>query len=564
MEQTEAERLNGIIDLLFDYSMLEFPEFGTYIGHPSGHDRWTDNSFAATERRQIDERRTLAILRGIDREQLAGVDRLNYDLLLERTRSGVEGQQFGNEYFRVTQLSGPQQSITRLINMMPATNVPQYQNIIARLDSAAGQLDNAVQWMRKGLDKGVTPPKITLRDVPEQVQNQIVEQPLDSPLLRAFKQFPGNIATAEQEPLRGAAVAAYQERIKPALQRLHNFLVEDYLPGAREQIAMQALPGGEAWYAFNVKQRTTTLLTPEEIHKIGLAEVKRIRGEMAKIIETTGFDGDLPAFFEFLRSDPRFYFTDSEELLKAYRDIAKRADPELVKLFGNLPRVPYGVVPVPAYAEKSQTTAYYMPGSADAGRPGQFFANTYALDTRPKWEMEALTLHEAVPGHHFQIAIQQELEQLAWFRRFGGYTAYIEGWGLYAESLGVEMGFYSDPYSKFGQLTYEMWRAIRLVVDTGMHALGWSRQQAIDYFTANTGKSEHDIVVEVDRYIVWPGQALAYKIGELKIKELRARAEHKLGDDFDIRAFHDQLLGQGSLPLTVLEQHMDEWISSQL
>lgn len=563
-EQTEAERLNGIIDLLFDYSMLEFPEFGTYIGHPSGHDRWTDNSFAATERRQIDERRTLAILRGIDREQLAGVDRLNYDLLLERTRSGVEGQQFGNEYFRVTQLSGPQQSITRLINMMPATNVPQYQNIIARLDSAAGQLDNAVQWMRKGLDKGVTPPKITLRDVPEQVQNQIVEQPLDSPLLRAFKQFPGNIATAEQEPLRGAAVAAYQERIKPALQRLHNFLVEDYLPGAREQIAMQALPGGEAWYAFNVKQRTTTLLTPEEIHKIGLAEVKRIRGEMAKIIETTGFDGDLPAFFEFLRSDPRFYFTDSEELLKAYRDIAKRADPELVKLFGNLPRVPYGVVPVPAYAEKSQTTAYYMPGSADAGRPGQFFANTYALDTRPKWEMEALTLHEAVPGHHFQIAIQQELDQLAWFRRFGGYTAYTEGWGLYAESLGVEMGFYSDPYSKFGQLTYEMWRAIRLVVDTGMHALGWSRQQAIDYFTANTGKSEHDIVVEVDRYIVWPGQALAYKIGELKIKELRARAEHKLGDDFDIRAFHDQLLGQGSLPLTVLEQHMDEWISSQL
>ena len=327
--QTEAERLNGIIDLLFDYSMLEFPEFGTYIGHPSGHDRWTDNSFAATERRQIDEMRTLAILRGIDREQLAGVDRLNYDLLLERTRSGVEGQQFGNQYFRVTQPSGPQQSITRLINMMPANNVRQYQNIIARLDSAAGQLDNAVQWMRKGLDKGITPPKITLRDVPEQVQNQIVEQPLESPLLRAFKQFPGNVAAAEQEHLRGAAAAAYQERIKPALQRLHNFPVADYLPGAREQIAMQALPNGEAWYAFNVKQRTTTLLTPKEIHKIGLAEVKRIRGEMARIIDTTGFDGDLPAFFEFLRSDPRFYFTDREELLKAYRDIAKRAEHKL-------------------------------------------------------------------------------------------------------------------------------------------------------------------------------------------------------------------------------------------
>jgi uncharacterized protein (DUF885 family) len=563
-QQPEAERLNQLIGLLFDYAMLEFPEFSTYIGHEQGHDRWTDNSFAAAQRREQDERQTLKILETIERDKLTGIDRLNYDLLLQRSRDGVAGQRFDNEVFRVTQLSGPQQSISRMINMMPASTEAQYQNIIARLEAADRQVDQAIAWMRKGLEKGVTPPAITLRNVPEQIDNQILDEPLQSPLLRHFKQFPEGISEQSQQALLAAATAAYTDRLRPAFQRLHDFLVEDYLPGARESTAMKDLPNGEAWYAFNVKQRTTTDLTPEKIHKIGLAEVKRIRGEMAKIIKETGFDGGFPEFFEFLRTDPRFYFTDKEELLKAYRDIAKRADPKLVGLFGRLPRAPYGIVPIPAYAEKSQTTAYYQPGSLEAGRPGQFFANTYALDTRPKWEMEALTLHEAVPGHHFQIAIQQELEQLAWFRRFGGYTAFIEGWGLYAESLGVEMGFYQDPYSKFGQLTYEMWRAVRLVVDTGMHALGWSRQQAIDFFMENTGKSEHDIVVEVDRYIVWPGQALAYKIGELKIKELRARAESKLGDQFDIRSFHDQLLGQGSLPLTVLEQHMDEWIAAQL
>jgi uncharacterized protein (DUF885 family) len=284
---------------------------------------------------------------------------------------------------------------------------------------------------------------------------------------------------------------------------------------------------------------------------------------MDRVIEESGFEGDFAAFTDFLRTDPQFYFDDGEELLRAYRDIAKRADAGLPALFGRLPQLPYGVTPVPAYAEKSQTTAYYEPGSMDAGRPGQFFANTYDLASRPKWEMEALTLHEAVPGHHLQIALSHELEELPWFRRFGGYTAYIEGWGLYSESLGEGMGFYQDPYSKFGQLTYEMWRAIRLVVDTGMHSLGWSREQAIEFFRENTGKAEHDIVVEVDRYIVWPGQALAYKLGELKIKELKAMAKTELGEDFDIRAFHDQLLGDGALPLSVLETHMKEWVARQ-
>lgn len=291
--------------------------------------------------------------------------------------------------------------------------------------------------------------------------------------------------------------------------------------------------------------------------------MKRIRAGMESVKAEAGFEGSLEEFFDFLRTDPQFFYTEGQDLLMGYRDIAKRVDAELPKLFGHLPRLPYGVSPVPAYAEKSQTTAYYQPGSVEGGRSGTFFANTYDLPSRPKWEMEALTLHEAVPGHHFQIAIAQELDELPWFRRYGGYTAYVEGWGLYAESLGEEMGFYQDPYFKFGQLTYEMWRAIRLVVDTGMHSLGWSRQQAIDFFVENAGKAEHDIVVEVDRYIVWPGQALAYKIGELKIMELKAMAQAELGESFDIRGFHDKLLGNGALPLNVLETHMNEWVAEQ-
>jgi uncharacterized protein (DUF885 family) len=312
-----------------------------------------------------------------------------------------------------------------------------------------------------------------------------------------------------------------------------------------------------------VRQQTTTDLTPEQIHQIGLAEVKRIHGQMEELMAKTGFKGSLQEFFTFLRTDPRFFYDKPEDLLAGYRDIAKRIDPELVKLFGKLPRLPYGVTPVPSYSEKSQTTAYYENGSLAAGRPGWFNANTYDLKSRPKWEMEALTAHEAVPGHHLQLSLAQEMENVPEWRHYDDYTAFTEGWGLYAESLGDEIGLYKDPYSKFGQLTYEMWRAVRLVVDTGMHAKGWTRQQAIDYFKANAGKAEHDIEVEVDRYIVWPGQALAYKIGELKLKELRAEAEKELGAKFDVRAFHDEVLGNGALPLDVLEKNVKAWMAQE-
>ena len=324
------------------------------------------------------------------------------------------------------------------------------------------------------------------------------------------------------------------------------------------------MPNGSNWYRHRAKRFTTSELTPKQIHSLGMREVKRIRKQMDNVITDSGFNGSFEEFTTFLRTDSQFYMTSAESLLAGYRDIAKRADPELAKMFGKLPRMPYGVIPIPDYAAKSQTTAYYWGGSSKDGRPGYFYANTYALDTRPTWEMEALTLHEAMPGHHLQISLAQELPETHALLQNLSYTGFVEGWGLYAESLGDEMGFYQDPYSKFGQLTYEMWRAVRLVVDTGMHLFDWDRQKSIDFFASNTAKSMHDIEVEIDRYISWPAQALAYKIGELKFKELRARATEKLDEKFDLRSFHDQLHEKGALPLDVLDQRTDNWINSQL
>jgi uncharacterized protein (DUF885 family) len=323
---------------------------------------------------------------------------------------------------------------------------------------------------------------------------------------------------------------------------------------------MSDLPNGRAWYAYLVRTSTTTDLTPEQIHRIGLAEVARIHKEMDTLIASTGFKGSFEEFNHFLRTDPRFFYDKPEDLVAGYRDIAKRIDPELIKLFGKLPRLPYGVTAMPDYAGKSQPSAYYGNGSLAAGRPGWFNVNTYDLKSRPKWGMEALTLHEAVPGHHLQYALVEELGELPEWRRWDVYPAFSEGWALYAESLGGDLGLYKDPYSKFGQLTLEMWRALRLVVDTGLHTKGWTRQQAIDYSKANVPRPEHEIVAEIDRYIVWPAGAVVYKIGELKIKELRAYAEKELGTKLDIRAFHDQILANGQLPLALLEKNVKEWV----
>ena len=560
---TDSERFTEIIDLTYEYTMLSFPEFATYLGDPRGQDRWSDLSEAKALQRQKDDKLLLKALDNINREALTDPEQVSYDLLYDRQKLEIEGHQFPDEMMPINQMGGVQQNIARMMAITRPKNVEDYTNMIARLDKTPEVIDQTIAWMRKGMAAGVTPPAVTLRDVPQQIRNQLVDEPDQSPLLGAFKQFPASVDSLQQEALKQKAEAAFSNQVAPAYEKLLGFVENEYLPAARTTIAMRDLPNGEAWYAYNVKRRTTTDLTPEEIHQIGLSEVKRIRSAMDEIIESTGFEGSFEDFLVFLRTDPQFYHTSKEDLLREYRDIAKRADPELMKMFGKLPRTPYGIVPVPAYAEKSQTTAYYQRGSVEAGRPGNFFANTYALDTRPRWEMEALTLHEAVPGHHLQLALADEMEDAPWFRRIGGYTGFIEGWGLYSESLGEEMGFYKDPYSKFGQLTYEMWRAIRLVVDTGMHQMGWSRQQAIDYFMANAGKQEHDVIVEIDRYIVWPGQALAYKIGELKIKELRAFATDALGENFDIREFHDEVLGKGALPLNVLDANIRAWVKSK-
>jgi uncharacterized protein (DUF885 family) len=557
---SDSERFQEMVGISYEYTMLSRPEFATFLGDPRGQDRWSDNSVKMTRQREQDAKTFLAALENIDRDALSPTEQVNYVLLYDRQKRDIEGQQFPNEMMPLNQMGGVQQSIARMMAISQPKNARDYSNMIARLQKVPEVVDQTIAWMRKGMEAGITPPAVTLRDVPEQIRNQLVDEPDQSPMLGAFKQFPASVDSLQQATLKKQAEAAFSEDVAPAFEKLLAFVENEYLPAARKSIAMRDLPNGEAWYAFNVKKMTTTDLTPEQIHQIGLSEVKRIRGEMDEIIKSSGFEGTFEEFLVFLRTDPQFYHETKEGLLREYREIAKRADPELMKLFGTLPRTPYGVIPVPSYAEKSQTTAYYQRGSVEAGRPGNFFANTYALNTRPRWEMEALTLHEAVPGHHLQLALQDELEDVPWFRRFGGYTAFVEGWGLYSESLGVEMGFYKDPYSKFGQLTYEMWRAIRLVVDTGMHHLGWSRQQAIDYFMQNAGKQEHDVTVEVDRYIVWPGQALAYKIGELKIKELRAYATDTLGEKFDIREFHDQVLGKGAVPLSVLEANIKAWV----
>ncbi len=558
----DSLRLRRLIALHWDYTMREYPEFATAVGYPGQNARWTDNSTDALARRKRELNEPLAVLQTIDRARLPVADQLNYDLFRHNITDAIEEGRFPGELMAVTQLGGVQQDVPNTIAQSPANTVRDYEDIVARLRGVPVLMDQTIALLERGLAAHVTPPRVTLRDVPQQAQNLIVDDPLKSPMLAAFTKFPAAVPAAEQARLRAAAVAAYQEAVAPAFRRLHAFLAERYVPGCRESIAMRDLPDGLAWYRVRARAATTTDLTPGQIHAIGLAEVKRIRAQMDSVVAASGFRGSFTEFVQFLRTDPRFYFTTADDLLRASRDVAKRIDPELVRLFGTLPRLPYGVSPIPSYAERSQTTAYYQPGSPEGHRAGTYFVNTYNLPARPRWEMEALTLHEAVPGHHLQIALAQELEGVPEFRRYGGYSAFVEGWGLYSESLGGELGLYADPYSKFGQLTYEMWRAIRLVLDTGIHTMGWSREQAIDYFKANAAKTEHDITVEVDRYIVWPGQALAYKIGELKLKELRAYATTQLGDRFDLRAFHDQVLGAGALPLDVLEGRIRAWVAA--
>ena len=554
----DPQKLHRLFDLAWQYDNAEHPELATSRGVAGYNNRWTDESLEAIERRKHETVSLGQALSAIDRRKVDAQDQVNYDLFRRDVDDDLAAQRFPRELLAITQLAGPQY-LSSTLDIMPARTARDYQDIVARLDAVPQRMAQVEARLRRGVETGVVSPRVVLRDVAAQLDAQTPEDPLQAPLLKAFAKLPEGIS----EEARTDAVRIYREKIVPAYRKLREYFVSAYLPHARETVALSALPEGVDWYLERVRRETTTSLTPHEIHQLGLSEVKRIRGEMEKVLARVGFKGTLADFATFLRTDARFYFTDARELVREYRDIAKRIDPELTRLFGKLPRLPYGVVEIPAFSAPSQTTAYYRQGSPEAHRPGSYFVNTYKLDTRPKWEMEALTLHESVPGHHLQIAISQELTSVPEFRKTSRYVAFVEGWGLYAESLGPDLGMYQDPYSQFGQLTYEMWRAIRLVVDTVMHALGWSRDQAIDYFRQNSAKTEHDIVVEIDRYIVMPGQALAYKIGELKLKELRALASKELGAKFDVRTFHDAVLGSGALPLDVLEENIRAFIAQQ-
>ena len=558
-----ANALHTQLDDDWKYWIAQYPEMGTAFGYPGQNARWTDYSQPAIDARADYLKKSFDRLKAIGRGELEPEDQINYDLYHELLETAVKGLEFHNDaapvkgviphnlLMPVNQMEGVQQDIPRTIAMMPSNTREDYENIVLRLERVAPLVDQTIALLQQGLAAKVTPPRITLRDVSGQVKAQIFDDPAKSPMLEAFSKMPA---------LEDRAARAYKDVVVPAFTRLHQFLTSTYLPACRETTDAASLPNGAPMYAYNVKWHTTTNKTPAEIHEIGLAEVKRIRAEMDKVMDAAGFKGSYDEFKKFLRSDSRFYFKDAASMLVVYRDIAKRADPELAHLFGRLPQTPYGVKAVPDAIAPSQTTAYYDPGSFVAGRPGYMFANTYKLESRPKWEMEALTLHEAVPGHHIQVSLAQELQGLPEFRKNSSYTAFVEGWGLYAESLGEEMGFYKDPYSRFGQLTYEMWRAIRLVVDTGLHSMGWTRDQAINFFRENAAKTDQDIIVEVDRYIVWPGQALGYKMGQLKIQELRTKAEQQLGPRFDIRQFHDVVLGHGAVPLDLLEQQVNAWV----
>jgi uncharacterized protein (DUF885 family) len=558
-----AKTLHDIFASEWNYWMEQYPTWASMLGDRRWNDRWEDRSLDAINKRHSHNLAVLTKLRVMDRESLSSSDRLNYDLFVKNHQEHIEAYQYRWYLIPLNQRGGVQ-TADELADALRFDSVKDYEDWLARLRALPMYIQQTIALMREGVKGQMMLPKIVLERIPAQIDHQIVGDPKESPFYKPFRRVSASVAESDRSRLALAAERVIMDAVVPAFRQLKEFVVDDYLPAGLDQVGVWQLPQGEALYGFAARRHTTTEMRPEQIHEIGLSEVKRIRAEMQTIIDKLGYKGSFREFTEFLRSDPQFYYKTPEELLAAYRALTRRIDPLLVKLFKTLPRMPYGVEPVPKNIAPDTTTAYYRQPAADGSRAGTFFANIYKPETRPKHEMMALSLHEAVPGHHLQIALAAEQEALPNFRRHGGYTAFIEGWGLYAESLGHELGLYDDPYSRFGQLTYEMWRAVRLVVDTGIHHMRWGRQTAIDFFLENTAKPELDIVNEVDRYIVWPGQALAYKIGQLKISAIRAKAEKALESQFDIRAFHDELLKDGALPLDVLEAKMDSWIAAQL
>ena len=557
-----AKALHQLFDEEWERGLRENPVNASYQGDKRYNDRWSDASLAAIEASQAADRKALERIRAIDRTALAPADQLNYDTFLWLQEKAVERQKF-RTYLQPISHQGGVQTLDGIAEILPFATTKDYRDWLKRMDAIPVVVEQTIALMREGVKAGSMPPKVLMQRVPRQIAAQIVEDPTQSPFYGAFQKFRDGVPQSDRAALQAEAQRIIRDRIVPAYRALQTYFNNEYLPKTRESIAAADLPDGKAYYDYLAGYYTTTTLTADEIHSIGLKEVARIRAQMEKIRQEVGFKGSMGDFFTFLRTDPRFFEKTPQALLTHYRDVAKRIDPELVKVFRTIPRQPYGVRPIPDTVAPDTTTAYYQPGAADSSRAGFYYVNLYKPETRPTWEMMPLSLHESVPGHHFQFARSLELPDAPMFRRTAYFVAYSEGWGLYAEQLGFDMGLYDDPYDRMGQLAYEMWRAVRLVVDTGMHAKGWSREKAIAFFKENSPKTDQDIVNEIDRYIGDPGQALAYKIGQLKISELRARAKERLGERFDVREFNDEVLATGSVPLQALERHIDAWIAAK-
>jgi len=561
--QADEKALQAVIDAHWAYTLEQNPIFASSFGVRDHDDQLRDLSLKAMDARKAKYEAFLEQLDAIDVESLSADAALNAQLLKEDLKTDIADLSYPQRAMLFTRISGWHISFANLPDRLPLTTLADYQSYIARLKAFPAHNAQGIKTTQVAISQGLTHACDALLGYERTISAQITTQPEESRFWGPFKVRPATIDGQTWNTLRTEARAAIGDAVMPALKTWLNVYTTEYMPNCREEPGADSLKGGADFYAHRIKRYTTTDYAPRQIHQIGLSEVSRIRREMRSIIDAVKFEGRFQEFQAYMRTEPRFYAKTQEELLAKTALIAKKADGALPKLFGHLPRMPYSVKAIPAEVAEGNVAAYYEQPAGDGTRAGVFRINTTALDQRPLYELEALTLHEAVPGHHLQIAIQQELTQLPNFRRYGGQTAYIEGWGLYAERLGQEMGFYEDPYADFGRLSLEMWRACRLVVDTGLHALGWSRQQAIDFMIDNTALSEANITAEVDRYITLPGQALAYKIGELKLRALRKLAAQTLGTSFDLRAFHDAILAQGSMPLNVLERRMRDWIRAQ-
>ncbi len=561
--QDEAARLHALFDEEWEWRLEDNPLMATNVGRHEWNDRLPSASLASHRRRAEMSRHYLDKLEAIDRSRLGATDQINYDMFRRQLELALDEFRFGGYLIPLNADSGFHSSFARLPTRVPFNDPRDYDNYIARVAAFKRYAGQHIELMRQGIETGMVLPRVVLEGIEDTITAHIVDDAAASEFWKPFEEFPTGVPAADHERLRAAGKAAILEGAVPGYRAFHDFMVGEYIPAARDTLGASELPDGEAYYRAQIRRFTTLDLSPDEIHQIGLEEVARIRAEMMAIIERVGFEGDFAAFLDFLRTDPRFYPESAEQLLKEASYIAKRMDAKLPALFKTLPRLPYGVAPVPEAIAPKYTAGRYVGAPVGGTQPGYYWVNTYALESRTLYTLEALTLHEAVPGHHLQNALSEEQEGLPEFRRYSYISAFGEGWGLYSEWLGLEAGFYTDPYSDFGRLTYEMWRACRLVVDTGVHAKGWTRQQVVDYLASNTALALHEVQTETDRYISWPAQALSYKLGELKIKELRKRAETELGARFDVREFHDAVQLNGSVPLPVLEDQIDTFIAER-